>query len=123
MRPASSRFAADIFSKVSIPRGLAAPQVGVSKRLVVCGLHGDLKVMINPRILEKRGTYESSEGCLSLRTGKVNQVNRPAYIKFQYTDLDNRERILEVRNRDAALIEHEIDHLDGVLNVDYLADK
>jgi len=113
----------DVFSKKTIPRGLAAPQVGISKRLIVCGLHGEIKVLINPRILEKRGIYESNEGCLSVHGGEVNQIKRSAYVKLQYTGLDNREKILVVRNRNAALLEHEIDHLNGVLNVDYVAEN
>ena len=113
----------DVFSKKTIPRGLAAPQVGVLKRLIVCGLHGEIKVLINPRILEKTGRYESNEGCLSVHGGEVKQIKRSAYIKLQYTGLDNREKILVVRNRNAALLEHEIDHLNGVLNVDYMVEN
>ena len=111
----------DFFIKRSMPRGLAAPQVGVSERLVVLGLNGEIKVMINPEILERKGVYLSYDDCMSVRNDdKV--IKRSAYIKFKYKGLDNRERILTARNRDAALLEHEIDHLNGVLNVDYWAE-
>ena len=105
-----------------MPRGLAAPQVGVSERLVVCGLNGEIKVMINPEILERKGVFLSYDDCLSVQNdNKV--IKRSAYIKLKYIGLDNRERILTARNRDAALLEHEIDHLNGVLNVDYWAEE
>ncbi len=111
----------DFFIKRSMPRGLAAPQVGVSERLVVLGLNGEIKVMINPEILERKGVYLSYDDCMSVRNDdKV--IERSAYIKFKYKGLDNREIILTARNRDAALLEHEIDHLNGVLNLDYWAE-
>ncbi len=111
----------DFFIKRSMPRGLAAPQVGVSERLVVLGLNGEIKVMINPEILERKGVYLSYDDCMSVRDDdKV--IKRSAYIKFKYKGLDNREIILTARNRDAALLEHEIDHLNGVLNLDYWAE-
>ena len=56
----------DFFSEAFLGRGLAAPQVGVSKRLVVCGLYGKIDVLINPQIVEKQGTYSGYESCLSL---------------------------------------------------------
>ena len=112
----------DFFIKRSMPRGLAAPQVGVSERLVVLGLNGEIKVMINPEILEKKGVFLSYDDCMSVRKDDNKVIKRSAYIKFKYKGLDNRERILTARNRDAALLEHEIDHLNGVLNVDYWAE-
>lgn len=109
----------DFFSKKSIPRGLAAPQVGISKRLVVCGLRGEIKVMINPEILAREGTYHGHDDCLSVRQDDNKIIRRSASVKLRYTDLDNRQRVITVRNRDAAFLEHEIDHLNGVLNIDY----
>ena len=112
----------DFFIKRSMPRGLAAPQVGVSERLVILGLNGEIKVMVNPEILERKGVFLSYDDCLSVQNdNKV--IKRSAYIKLKYIGLDNRERILTARNRDAALLEHEIDHLNGVLNVDYWAEE
>lgn len=109
----------DFFLKRSIPRGLAAPQVGVSERLIVCGLNGEIKVMINPEILERNGVYSSNDGCLSVQKGSRKVIKRSAYIKLKYKSLDNTERILTAKNYDAAFLEHEIDHLNGVLNLDY----
>ena len=109
----------DFFTKTSIPRGLAAPQVGVSKRLVVCGLNGEIKVMVNPEILEREGTYHGHDDCMSVHQDDNTIIKRSAYVKLRYKGLDNRERTITVRNRKAALLEHEIDHLNGVLNIDY----
>lgn len=109
----------DFFTKSSIPRGLAAPQVGVSKRLVVCGLNGEIKVMVNPEILERAGTYHGHDDCMSVHEDDNTIIKRSAYVKLRYKGLDNRERTITVRNRKAALLEHEIDHLNGVLNIDY----
>ena len=109
----------DFFTKRAIPRGLAAPQVGVSKRLVVCGLNGEIKVMVNPEILEREGTYHGHDDCMSVHQDDNTIIKRSAYVKLRYKGLDNRERTITVRNRKAALLEHEIDHLNGVLNIDY----
>ena len=110
----------DFFLDRSIPRGLAAPQVGVMKRLVVCGIGGRLKVMVNPEILERKGAYMDQEGCLSVQGDSETVIKRSAYVKVKYHTLNNKEKILIVRNDDAALVEHEIDHLNGVLNIDYI---
>ena len=109
----------DFFVKRSIPRGLAAPQVGISKRLIVCGLFGEIKVMVNPEILERGGAYNGHDDCMSVDEDDNMIVKRSAYVKLRYTGLDNQEKVITVRNRDAAFLEHEIDHLNGVLNIDY----
>lgn len=109
----------DFFSKGSLPVGLAAPQVGVPKRLFVCGINGEIKVMINPRIVQRKGIYFSHEGCLSLQGEEKRTVKRSAYVKLKYKDLENMDRILVARDRHAALVEHEIDHLNGIFNIDY----
>lgn len=112
----------DLFAKSSLPRGLAAPQVGISERLIVCGLNGGIKVLINPQILAKEGVYSAKDDCMSVPKGDNKIIKRSAYIKLKYKGLDNRERTLIARNHDAALLEHEIDHLNGVLNIDYWAE-
>ena len=112
----------DFFLKQSMPKGLAAPQVGIPRKLIVCGLNGEVKVMINPEILERKGNYPSYEGCLSVAKGKDRIINRSAYLRLKYKGLDNRERILIARNEDAAMLEHEIDHLNGILNIDIRTD-
>ena len=109
----------DFFLERSIPRGLAAPQVGVSKRLIVCGIHGRIRVMINPQILERKGTYRDIDNCLSVREERETVIARSAFVRVKYRTLDNKEKILEVKDDYAALVEHEIDHLNGVLNLDY----
>ncbi|MDH3996364.1 MAG: peptide deformylase [Desulfobulbaceae bacterium] len=110
----------DFFADRSVPRGLAAPQVGISKRLVVCGINGNIKVMINPEILERKGTYIDMDDCMSVREDNEMLIKRSAYVKIKYKTLENKEKILVVKNDYAALVEHEIDHLNGMLNIDYL---
>jgi peptide deformylase len=110
----------DFFLERSVPRGLAAPQIGIAKRLVVCGINGKIKVMINPEILERKGTYFDDDDCLSVREVNETIIKRSAYVKVKYKTLENKEEILVVKNDDAALVEHEIDHLNGVLNIDYI---
>jgi peptide deformylase len=109
----------DFFVERSVPRGLAAPQVGISKRLVVCGINGRIKVMVNPKILEREGTYIHEDDCMSVEDDDGTLIKRSAYVKVRYKTLDGKEEILVVKNDDAALVEHEIDHLNGVLNIDY----
>jgi peptide deformylase len=110
----------DFFLKGSLSKGLSAPQIGIQKRLMVCGLHGALKVLVNPEILTKKGTYENSEYCLSLPEYPTRIVQRSAYVKVRYRNLQNKEEVLVARNHAAGLIEHEMDHLNGVLYIDYL---
>jgi len=105
--------------KGSLCKGLAAPQVGIQKRLIVCGLKGEIKVLINPEILEKRGTYPMIEYCMSLPQHPRKLINRSKYVKLRYNTPENGEKILAAKNSSAALLEHEIDHLDGVLYIDY----
>ncbi len=107
------------FAEREVPRGLAAPQVGISKRLIVCGLNGKLKVMVNPVIVESKGAYEDRDGCLSVDSEEDILIGRSAYVKVRYKTLDNREEVLVAKDDDAALMEHELDHLNGVLNIDY----
>lgn len=109
----------DFLKDRSMPRGLAAPQVGIAKRLIVCGLNGGIKVMINPEILARKGIFSTHDDCMSVRNGDNKILKRSAYVKVEYKDLDNIKRTFTARGHDAALLEHEIDHLNGVLNVDY----
>ena len=82
------------FSKAFLSRGLAAPQVGVSKRLIACGIHGKIKVLLNPEVVERHGTYCGYESCLSLPDTERKIINRPDFIKVKYKGLDNRENEL-----------------------------
>jgi len=108
----------DFFLKGSLPRGLSAPQIGVSKRLTVCGLYGELKVLVNPVIVERSGFYQNQEYCLSLPNHPTRSVQRSEYIRLHYSDLQGRPQSLMAARSSAGLLEHEIDHLDGILYID-----
>lgn len=98
--------------------GLAAPQVGVLKRIVVIDVTGDdLHILINPRIVESSGEQTGQEGCLSV-PGKSGEVTRPNYVKA--VALDEKMRPIEIEATEllARAICHELDHLDGHLYVE-----
>lgn len=98
--------------------GLAAPQVGVLKRIVVIDVTGeDPYVLINPRIVETSGEQTGQEGCLSL-PGKSGIVTRPNYVKAVALDKNMKPYELEGTELLARAICHETDHLDGKLYVD-----
>ena len=97
--------------------GLAAPQVGVIRRVVVIDIGEGLVELINPEILETRGTKRDSEGCLSI-PGATAEVIRPAYVKVKAQNRNGDEIILEGEDLMARALCHEIDHLDGILYVD-----
>jgi peptide deformylase len=111
------------FSKAFLSRGLAAPQVGISKRLIVCGLYGKMQQLINPEVIEASGTFSGHESCLSLPDSEPGIVMRPDFIKVKYRGLDSREYVLTAMNDYAALLAHEIDHLNGILYIDYKHDS
>ena len=92
--------------------GLAAPQVGILKRLVVIDIGEGPVIMINPEILETSGEQTGDEGCLSL-PGKAGQVTRPNYVKARAFDENMEEFIIEGEELMARAICHELDHLDG----------
>lgn len=106
--------------------GLAAVQIGVLKRLVVLDVsrEGEEKrpmVFINPEIVwasEETSTYE--EGCLSIPE-YYEEVERPALVRVKYLDLDGKEREIEANGVLATCLQHEIDHLNGVLFIDHLS--
>ncbi len=97
--------------------GLAAPQIGILKRIVVIDTDGTPYVLINPKILEVSGEQVGYEGCLSV-PGKSGIVARPNYVKVEAMDLDGETFILEGEELLARAICHECDHLDGVMYVD-----
>ncbi|MCH5340441.1 MAG: peptide deformylase [Acetatifactor sp.] len=98
--------------------GLAAPQVGVLKRIVVVDVTGeDPHILINPRIVETSGEQTGAEGCLSV-PGKSGQVTRPNYVKAVALDVNMKEYELEGTELLARAICHELDHLDGHLYVE-----
>ena len=97
--------------------GLAAPQVGILKRLVLIDVGDGPVVFINPEILEVSGEQTGDEGCLSF-PGKAGVVTRPNYVKVKAFDRKMKEFTLEGTDLLARAICHEIDHLDGILYVD-----
>ncbi|MBE5893357.1 MAG: peptide deformylase [Lachnospiraceae bacterium] len=98
--------------------GLAAPQVGILKRVVVIDVTGeDPYVLINPRIVESSGEQTGQEGCLSV-PGKAGIVTRPNYVKAVALDMNMEPFELEGTELLARAICHELDHLDGHLYVE-----
>ena len=97
--------------------GLAGPQVGVLKRIVVIDIGEGPVVMINPVILEKSGEQTGDEGCLSL-PGKAGTVTRPNYVKVRAYDEEMKPFEIEGTELLARAFCHEIDHLDGHLYVE-----
>ncbi len=97
--------------------GLAAPQVGILKRIVVIDVGEGPIVMINPVILETSGEQVGDEGCLSV-PGKAGTVTRPNYVKAKAFNEDMEEYIIEGEELLARAICHECDHLDGHLYVE-----
>lgn len=97
--------------------GLAAPQVGVLKRLVVIDVGEGPIVLINPVILESSGEQTGDEGCLSL-PGKAGEVTRPNYVKVRACDENMEEFEIEGTELLARAFCHEIDHLEGHMYVE-----
>ena len=104
--------------------GLAATQVDVHRRLLVADVSSDKSdphVFINPEILEKDGVTVTEEGCLSV-PGYYEEVKRADHIRVRYLDREGRECESEFEGLLAVCVQHEIDHLDGKLFVDYLSE-
>lgn len=93
--------------------GMAANMIGVSKRIIVFSDAGAPVIMVNPVIIKKSGEYETEEGCLSL-TG-VRKVKRYRSIKVEYEDCNFKKRIKTFEGFTAQIIQHEVDHCDGVI--------
>lgn len=92
--------------------GLAAPQVGILKRLVVIDCGDQPYVLINPKIIEKEGEQTGDEGCLSL-PGKSGRVTRPMHVVCEALDRDMQPYTIDAEGLLARAICHEVDHLDG----------
>ena len=111
--------------------GLAAIQVGVPKRILVIDLHEpeeeggapvkDPRVFINPELLERSGVEETEEGCLSV-PGYFDKVTRAERVRVRALDRDGKQIEFDADGLLAVCIQHEIDHLDGKLFVDYLSE-
>ena len=104
--------------------GLAATQVDVHKRLLVADVSADKTepyVLVNPVILQEDGATATEEGCLSV-PGYYEEVERAEHIRVRFLDRDGEECEMDAEGLLAVCIQHEIDHLDGKLFVDYLSE-
>ena len=93
--------------------GLAANMIGIRKRIIVVLCDGVPLLMLNPEIIKKSVQYDTEEGCLSIPG--VRKTRRYKKIKVKYLDLDMKPRIATYEGVTAQAIQHEIDHLDGIL--------
>lgn len=93
--------------------GMAANMIGVSKRIIAVETEDGYRVLFNPVILKKSGPYEAEEGCLSLEG--TRKTKRWQKIKVQYETADGKPRIQTFSGWTAQIIQHEIDHCDGIL--------
>ena len=103
--------------------GLAATQVDVHKRVLVIDIsptHDQLKVFINPEIVESRGIADAEEGCLSV-PGVFDRVERAQWIRVRALDAEGEPFELEAEGLLAVCIQHEMDHLEGKVFVEYLS--
>ena len=105
--------------------GLAAIQLGILKRLVVIDISKDEKknplFLVNPKIIsQSKTTSVYEEGCLSL-PGQFAEIERPSECLVKYIDLDGKEKELKADGLLATCIQHEVDHLNGILFIDYLS--
>ncbi|UCG77912.1 MAG: peptide deformylase [Nitrospirota bacterium] len=105
--------------------GLAAPQIGDHRRVIVLDVsnieeHRPLITIINPVIVEAQGTVESEEGCLSV-PGYISSIRRHEKVLVKGVDRDGKEIFVEADGLLSRALQHEIDHLDGVLFVDKMS--
>ena len=99
--------------------GLAAPQVGILKRVVVIDVGDGPIILINPEIIEKSGEQTGDEGCLSV-PGMSGQVTRPDYVKVKALNEDMEEVVYEGEGLLARAFCHELDHLDGHMYTEWV---
>jgi peptide deformylase len=116
------RLVADLFETMDAARGvgLAANQVGVARRVAVVDADGDRFVMIDPTIVETEGSSTAEEGCLSI-PDIYGDVTRPERVVIEALDQDGTHYRKEATGLQARAIQHEIDHLDGILFLDHLS--
>lgn len=112
----------DMFATMNEAKGvgLAAPQVGVNLRLAIIDIGDDPLILINPRILKSSGKETCEEGCLSF-PGLTEKVERAKKVIAEATDLDGSLYEIEADGLLARAIQHELDHLDGVLFIDRIS--
>ena len=111
----------DLFETMDAAKGvgLAANQVGVARRVAVVGVDDTRIAMVNPVLVDAEGRDRAEEGCLSIPEA-YGEVVRPAKVVLEATDQSGRPYRLEAEGLLARAIQHEIDHLDGILFIDHL---
>jgi peptide deformylase len=116
------RLVTDLFETMDAAKGvgLAANQVGVARRVAVVDADGDRFVMIDPTIVETEGSATAEEGCLSIPE-IYGDVTRPERVVIEALDQDGTRYRKEATGLKARAIQHEIDHLDGILFLDHLS--
>lgn len=97
--------------------GLAAPQVGINKRVIVVDVGERLIKLANPEIIKTHGIQNGPEGCLSI-PGLYGNVKRSSYVKIRALNENNEEVTISAKDFEARALQHEIDHLDGILFTD-----
>ncbi len=117
-----AKFVKKLFTamKASDGVGLAAPQVGVLKKIAVIEYDEKKYVLINPRVIDQRGLVDEEEGCLSF-PGIYAHVQRPEWVKVETFDVNGEKQTYEVSGFTARAFLHEMDHLSGKLFIDYLS--
>jgi len=115
------RFIDDMFETMEAAKGvgLAANQVGVARRVAVVDAEGRRFAMVNPRIVQAEGRATAEEGCLSI-PDVYGDVTRPSTVVLEALDRDGQPFRMEASGLVARAIQHEIDHLDGILFLDHL---
>lgn len=116
------RLVDDMFETMNEAKGvgLAAPQVGVNVRLAIIDIGDDPLVLINPRIIKSSGKETCEEGCLSF-PGLTEKVERAKKVVAEATNIDGARYEIEAEGLLARAIQHELDHLDGVLFIDRIS--
>ena len=115
------KFLDDMFETMAVAKGvgLAANQVGVATRVAVIDAEGQRFAMVNPRIVSSQASDTAEEGCLSI-PDVFGDVTRPAEVTLEALDRDGQPFRLDASGLVARAIQHEIDHLDGILFLDHL---
>ena len=116
------QFITDLFETMDLAKGvgLAANQVGVATRVAVVGVENERLALVNPVILSAEGSAREEEGCLSVPE-VYGEVERPERIVVEATDVNGQRYRREASGLLARAIQHEIDHLDGILFLDHLS--
>lgn len=117
-----AKFVKDLFASMRVHDGvgLAAPQVGVLKKIAVVEYEDKSYVLINPKVIDQKGIQEGEEGCLSF-PGIYANVVRPQWVKIETHDLSGNIQTYEGEGYTARAFLHEMDHLSGKLFIDYLS--